>query len=208
MRDKRKMPQEKMVRPGDKVLVVQRKTTTKPPFDPNPYTITEVQGTQVMVESDGKRPKKRNLEKVKILKERPERLRPKLKESVEEEEENIEWWELPNIRPGSRGDQGVPAGPDEGAGGGPQQQAGELQPPQQAEVQQQEREQRQGPRERWEVALGPWRNKNNSPSPRDRKKKQQAARRRDKERSQHPYQLRNRGNKGEQQEQQEEELSD
>jgi hypothetical protein len=64
---------------------------------------------------------------------------------------------------------------------------------------------RQPSKERWEVALGPWRHKNNSPSPRDRKKKQQAARRRDKEMSQHPYQLRSRGKKGEQQE---EELSD
>jgi hypothetical protein len=83
--------------------------------------------------------------------------------------------------------------------------AREHQPPLEPEVQQQEREQRQAPRERWEVALGPWRPKNNSPSPRDRKKKQQAARRRDKERSQQPYQLRSRGNKGERQE---EELSD
>ena len=56
MRDKRKTAQEKTVKPGDKVLVAQRKTTTKPPFDPNPYTIKEVKGTQVTVErGKGKR---------------------------------------------------------------------------------------------------------------------------------------------------------
>ena len=55
VRDKRKTAQEKTVKPGDKVLVAQRKTTTKPPFDPNPYTIMEVKGTQVTVEREGKR---------------------------------------------------------------------------------------------------------------------------------------------------------
>ena len=59
VRDKR-TAQERMVKSGDKVLVAQRKTTTKPPFNPNPYTITEVKGTQVTVERQGKM-KKRNL---------------------------------------------------------------------------------------------------------------------------------------------------
>ena len=76
VRDKRKTAQEKMVKPGTKVLVAQRKTTTKPPFDPNPYTVMEVKGTQVTAERNGKI-KKRNLAKVKILKERPERLKPR-----------------------------------------------------------------------------------------------------------------------------------
>ena len=47
VRAKRIMAQEKMVKPKTKVLVAQRKTTTKPPSDPNPYTVTEVKGTQV-----------------------------------------------------------------------------------------------------------------------------------------------------------------
>ena len=47
-------------------------------------------------------------------------------------------------------------------------------------------------RERWEVANGPWRVKQNKPSPRERKRRQQAARRRDKE-QQTTYWLRNRG---------------
>jgi hypothetical protein len=47
-------------------------------------------------------------------------------------------------------------------------------------------------RERWEVANGPWRVKQNKPSPRERKRRQQAARRRDKE-QQTTYWLRSRG---------------
>ena len=65
--------------------------------------------------------------------------------------------------------------------------------------------QRQPVKERWEVALGPWRQKVTSPSPRDRKRKQQAARRRNKMESQHPSQLRNRKGR---EPQEEEELSD
>ena len=50
--DKMKTAQERMVKVGDKVLVSQRKTTTKPPFDPTPYTITEVKGTQADQEEE------------------------------------------------------------------------------------------------------------------------------------------------------------
>jgi hypothetical protein len=47
-------------------------------------------------------------------------------------------------------------------------------------------------RERWEVANGPWRVKQNKPSPRERKRRQQAARRRDKEQTTY-WLRRNRG---------------
>ena len=97
VRDRRKTAQEKEVKAGDKVLVAQRKTTTKPPYDPKPYTVKEVKGTQVMIGREGKQ-KKRNLAKVKILKERPERLRTKWTETMEQEEEEGEWFELPNVR--------------------------------------------------------------------------------------------------------------
>ena len=61
MRDKRKTAQEKMVKVGDMVLVAQRKTTTKPTFEV----------------------KKRNLAKVKILRERLQIKPRKEKESTE-----------------------------------------------------------------------------------------------------------------------------
>ena len=197
MRDRKKTAQEKAVKPGDKVLVAQRKTTTKPPFDPNPYTITEVKGTQVTVEREGKKSRKRNMAKVKILQERPERLRSTRKGGMETEEESVEWWELPNIKAAPVGDQGDQGGPQHQPGDQQRPQEEETGPPQVA----------RGPpvKKRWEVTLGPWRPKINSPSPRDRKRRQQAARKRDKEKSQHPYQLRSRQNK---EGHEEEELSD
>ena len=106
------------------------------------------------------------------------------------------WWELPNIRADPAAGPYAQGSQVAGAGEGPEQVAESGQP---------EKVQRQPAKERWEVALGPWRQKIANPSPRDRKRKQQAARRRDKENSQHPYQLRNRKGKGDQEEQ---ELSD
>ena len=54
-------------------------------------------------------------------------------------------------------------------------------------------QERQIPRERWEVAHGPWRPKVNSPSPRERKRRKQQARNRDKGQRDHHYGLRSRG---------------
>ena len=45
--DKHRRAKEKPVRVGDKVLVKQEKTTTKPPWDPNPYKVTKVKGTKI-----------------------------------------------------------------------------------------------------------------------------------------------------------------
>ena len=42
--DKRRSAREIEYKVGDKVLIKQKKTTTQPPFDPRPYTITEVEG--------------------------------------------------------------------------------------------------------------------------------------------------------------------
>ena len=53
-RDHRKTAQEKKVKPGDRVLVLQRKSKIKPPFDPKPYQVTEVKGTQVTVQREKK----------------------------------------------------------------------------------------------------------------------------------------------------------
>ena len=51
----------------------------------------------------------------------------------------------------------------------------------------------QAPREVWQVAHGPWRNKETNPSPRERKRRQQAARKRDKTQKDMPYQLSSKG---------------
>ena len=35
------------MKPGDEVLLRQKKTTTSPPFDPNPYKVVKVAGKRV-----------------------------------------------------------------------------------------------------------------------------------------------------------------
>ena len=88
--DLRKTAQEKEVAIGDKVLVSQRKSTTKPPYDARPFVVTEVKGTQVTAER-GNMKRVRNLGKVKVLRPRPKHLKPKndnnslMEESSDEE---------------------------------------------------------------------------------------------------------------------------
>ena len=42
---------EKTVKVGDTVLVKQTKTTKKPPFNPDPFTVVEIKGTQAMLDT-------------------------------------------------------------------------------------------------------------------------------------------------------------
>ena len=51
--DAKKRVKDKEMKPGDLIMIQQRKTTTKPPWDPSPYTITEVKGSQVKAEREG-----------------------------------------------------------------------------------------------------------------------------------------------------------
>ena len=75
---------------------------------------------------------------------------------AEQEEEDSEWFELPNIKADSKEGQETQDGQAAGEGGGPEQEA---------EAVQEEMILRQPVRERWKVALGPWRQKVTSPSP-------------------------------------------
>ena len=71
-----------VVQVGDAVLVKQTKTTTKPPFDPSHYIVTEVNGTQAVLERFGKR-LKRSFNKIKVLKDQEKkRLKKKLLEEA------------------------------------------------------------------------------------------------------------------------------
>ena len=70
------------VKIGDTVLVKKTKATTKLPFDPNPYTVVEVNGTQAIFERDGKR-KKRSFNKNKVIKDKVK------KKNVEGEEKDV-----------------------------------------------------------------------------------------------------------------------
>ena len=68
--DKHRRAKDKKVQVGDKVLLKQDKTTIHPPFDPEPFEVTTVQGTKVEAERNGKK-RTRNLGKWKLLKPRP-----------------------------------------------------------------------------------------------------------------------------------------
>ena len=82
--DKHRRARERKVEVGDSVLIRQKKTTTKPPWNPDPFKVIEVKGTQIMGKR-GEERKTRNVEKFKVLKERPEELRIKKREKEEED---------------------------------------------------------------------------------------------------------------------------
>ena len=203
--DKKHRVKEQQIQPGDKVLIKQQKTTVKPPFDPKPYCVTEVKGTQVTAVR-GRQKKVRNKEKVKVLKDRPKYLQGEVvglgTDNMEEEEDDEDMYiNLNSRQPSDPAEEDIIlqverviqeemmviqeerelAGADHGEQGQPRHQVG-----QQAHGQGTPR------REKWQVAHGPWREKPAKLSPRERKRRQQEARKRDKEEKDMPYRLRSR----------------
>ena len=83
--DTRRKATEKEVKPGDKVLVQQKKSTLKTPWDPVPYEVTEVKGSRVRVQR-GDDMKDRAKNNIKVVKERPERLQLRNKTKIKEVE--------------------------------------------------------------------------------------------------------------------------
>lgn len=73
--DKHRRAKTKEIHPGDKVLIKQNKATLKPPYDPTPYEVTQVKGTQIIARR-GKGERTRNVDKVKLVRKRPDYLRP------------------------------------------------------------------------------------------------------------------------------------
>ena len=76
---------------GDKVLIKQKKTTNKPPFDPKPYTITKVEGMQITAER-GDKIRVRNKAKWKLIKDRPSRLQPRPSDSQDGDSDSDDDW--------------------------------------------------------------------------------------------------------------------
>ena len=92
--DKHRKAKQKKVEKGDQVLIKQDKTTTKPPWNPEPFTVEEVKGTKIVAKK-GELSRTRNVEKFKILKQRPDYLQTKtgaVEKMVEEAEED-DWME-------------------------------------------------------------------------------------------------------------------
>ena len=95
--DKRKTAKKTKIQIGDQVLVSQRKTTTKPPYDPKPFQVKEVRGTQIIAERGDKR-RVRNQGKVKLLKQRPEHLQLQTHRNlVKKQDGEEEWYDIPGL---------------------------------------------------------------------------------------------------------------
>ena len=85
--DKKKKTKSIEAEEGSKVLIKQKSTTVKPPYDPEPYEVVKRKGDQVTIER-GERRLKRHLNEVKILKER--KRQPKKQEEEKQEDSGSE----------------------------------------------------------------------------------------------------------------------
>ena len=74
--DIHKRARTKNIAVGDKVLIRQNKTTLKPPIDPLPYTVTEVNGNRVFAQRSDGTTRIRDKNNLKKLKDRPVNLIP------------------------------------------------------------------------------------------------------------------------------------
>ena len=73
--DRRRRVKHKEVKVGDRVLIKQEKSTTKPPFSPNLLTVSDVKGNQITA-TDGRITRKRDKNHIKVLPPRPDHLKP------------------------------------------------------------------------------------------------------------------------------------
>ena len=91
--DKKRNAHEKDIKQGDKVLVQQKKSSLKTPWDPEPYKVKDVLGSKLILERGGKI-KERAKNNVKVLKNRPSELElrgvVKRQKLVDEEEFDLD----------------------------------------------------------------------------------------------------------------------
>ena len=62
--DEKHKARPKHVKPGDRVLIKQKKTTTAPPYNPKPFVVTSVKGNQLTL-NDGEKKRIRDKNKIK-----------------------------------------------------------------------------------------------------------------------------------------------
>ena len=65
--DEKRKAKVKVVKPGDQIMIQQKKSTIKTPWDPKPFTVTQVKGSQVEVQR-GEEIKRRALNLIKKIK--------------------------------------------------------------------------------------------------------------------------------------------
>ena len=75
------MTKDKDYKVQDKVLLAQRKTVVKPPFDPVPFTVEKVGRDQIKIKR-GRKELVRNKAQLKLLTPRPERLQVKRRDAA------------------------------------------------------------------------------------------------------------------------------
>ena len=81
--DRRRRAKIKEINVGDEILVKQEKSTTRPPFDPKPYTVHGVVGNRISASrDDGSRVRDKNY--VKKVKKRAEYLKPSWERDVKQ----------------------------------------------------------------------------------------------------------------------------
>ena len=68
--DRRYHAKAKVIKPGDQVLLKQRKTTTKPPYNPNPFIVSGVEGNRITMQN-GEATRVRDKNKLKLITKRP-----------------------------------------------------------------------------------------------------------------------------------------
>jgi hypothetical protein len=73
--DKRHRATPKSIKVGDQVLIKQQKSTTRPPYNPEPLTVTLVNGNTITA-TNGRISRTRGKNCLKVLKHRPEHLKP------------------------------------------------------------------------------------------------------------------------------------
>ena len=74
--DKRHRATKKEIKIGDKALIKQIKSTTKPPYDPHPFVVHGIDGNKITMSREDGAIRVRDKNQVKILKDRPESLIP------------------------------------------------------------------------------------------------------------------------------------
>ena len=99
--DHRRKAKEKVINVGDEILVQQKKSSVKTPWDPVPFKVTEVKGSKLKVQKD-EQVLERAKNNVKVLKPRPEELKIKNYKRVKVVEDIDLDVDLEKIRVGSR----------------------------------------------------------------------------------------------------------
>ena len=74
--DKRHQAKEKLVEIGDQVLIQRKKSTVNSPFDPDPFTVTGVDGNKVSMERKDGTSRIRDKNQIKVVPKRPKDLIP------------------------------------------------------------------------------------------------------------------------------------